>query len=156
GTVRVRLTKLRPLSGSVLICSSGTVVPSSDDDVCTSGEAPVTVIISLTAPTASLMLIRTCWSTPRSTSDNVTFLTPVSSAATEYLPVGSDGAVYSPLVSVVTVREIPVPVFVSVTVAPGTTAPESSVTTPRIVPVTACAASEAGIRHAAMNTTRLL
>ena len=49
GTVRVRLTKLRPLSGSCRICSSLTVVPSSDEDVCTSGEAPVTVMVSETA-----------------------------------------------------------------------------------------------------------
>src|SRR5439155_339686 len=42
GTVRVRLTKFRPFSGSVWICSSLTVVPSSDDEVWTSGEAPVT------------------------------------------------------------------------------------------------------------------
>ena len=60
GTVRVRLTKLRPLSGSVLICSSDTVVPSSDVDVCTSGDAPVTVTDSSTAPTSSLTLRRTC------------------------------------------------------------------------------------------------
>ena len=35
--VRVRLTKLRPLSGSASICALLTVVPSSDEDVWTSG-----------------------------------------------------------------------------------------------------------------------
>ena len=35
--VRVRLTKLRPLSGSCLICSSVTVVDRSELDVWTSG-----------------------------------------------------------------------------------------------------------------------
>ena len=39
GTVRVRLTKLRPLSGSASICSLVTVVPSSDEEVCTSGDS---------------------------------------------------------------------------------------------------------------------
>ena len=65
-------------------------------------------------------------------------------------------AVYSPAESVITVRVAPVPVCVSVTVAPGTTAPVSSVTTPRIVPVTACAASEIGRRrHAAIRISTL-
>src|SRR5439155_11325990 len=68
---------------------------------------------------------------------------------TTYRPVGSDGAVYSPLESVTTTRTSPVPAFVSVTVTPGMTAPVESVIAPRIVPVTACAHSAAGSRHAA-------
>src|SRR4029078_2109518 len=121
GIVRVRLTKLRPLSGSVLICSSLTVVPSSDDDVCTSGDRASIVTASETVPTSSVTSIRTRWSTPRSTFDIVTVLNPEISADTEYLPVGSDGAEYSPSVSVVTPRVSFVPVLVSVTVTPGTT-----------------------------------
>jgi hypothetical protein len=58
GTVRVRLTKLRPFNGSVLICSSETVVPSSDVEVWMSGDAPVTVTDSSTAPTSSFRLTR--------------------------------------------------------------------------------------------------
>ncbi len=56
GTVRVRFTKFRPFSGSVLICSSWTVVPSSDEEICTSGEAPLTVTVSDTAPISSFRL----------------------------------------------------------------------------------------------------
>ena len=59
GTARVRLTKLRPLSGSASICSLVTVVPSSDEEVCTSGELPTTVTVSAIAPTSRGMLMRT-------------------------------------------------------------------------------------------------
>src|SRR5712691_7616953 len=150
GTVRVRLTKFRPFSGSVWICSSLTVVPSSEDEVWTSGEAPVTVIDSWTAPISRRMLTRNFWSTPNATSGTVTVLKPESSAFTVYLPVGNEGTVYSPFESVTTIRVRPVPVFVSVTEAPGMTAPDESVMTPMMVPVTACAASERGSRLAAM------
>src|SRR4051812_46671776 len=68
-----------------------------------------------------------------------------------YLPVGSDGAVYSPLESVVTARTRPVPVLVNVTVVPGITEPVESVMTPSMVPVTACAARATGSNSA---TTR--
>ena len=96
GTVRVRLTKLRPLSGSASICSLVTVVPSSDEEVWTSGDSAWMVTDSESAPTSSLTSMRTRWSTPSSTSDMVTVLKPEISAATVYLPVGSDGAEYSP------------------------------------------------------------
>src|SRR5262245_56950250 len=154
GIVRVRLTKLRPLSGSVLISSSFTVVPSSDDEVWTNGDAPVTVTDSSTAPTSSRALMRRCESTPRSASGTVTVLQPGSSALTMYRPVGSDGAVYSPFESVTTTRTNPVPALVSVMVTLGMTAPVVSVTAPRIVPVTACAASDAGSRQIAAARTR--
>src|SRR4029077_9142723 len=86
--------------------------------------------------------------TPSATSGTVTVLKPDSSALMVYLPVGSDGAVYSPLVSVTTERTWPVPVLVNGTVVPGITEPDESVITPRIVPVTACAARATGISNA--------
>src|SRR5438132_14109709 len=78
--------------------------------------------------------------------DVVTFLNPVSSTSTVYLPVGICGAVYSPAESVVTVRVRPVAVCVSVTVAPGMTAPVVSVTVPRMVPVTAWPKADDAVR----------
>ena len=48
---------------------------------------------------------------------------------------------YSPLTSDVAVRVRPVPSLRIVTFAPATTAPVESVTVPRIVPVTDCAAA---------------
>jgi len=65
------------------------------------------------------------------------FLKPLISAVTLYVPVGSIGAVYSPLGSVITARVRPVDVFVSVTLAPGIAAPDESRTVPRMVPLTA-------------------
>jgi hypothetical protein len=58
GTVRVRLTKLRPFSGNASICWFVTVVPSSDEEVCSSGDSPTTVIVSLIAPVSSFMSTR--------------------------------------------------------------------------------------------------
>src|SRR4030095_14467201 len=86
----------------------------------------------------------------------VIFLNPDSSAVTVYLPVGSDGAAYSPELSVVTVRVNPVPVCVSVTVAPGTMEPVEATTLPRTVPVTAWARAAEGTRARVNNnrTTR--
>lgn len=48
-------------------------------------------------------------------------------------------------------------VLVRMTLAPGTTAPELSVTVPRIAPITSCAAKHAGARDADSHqkTTRL-
>ena len=82
GTVRVRLTKLRPLSGSASICSLSTVVPSSEDEVCSSGVSAVMLTDSVIAPTSSLMSMRTRWSTPTSMFDIVTVLKPVISDVT--------------------------------------------------------------------------
>src|SRR4029453_8529212 len=61
------------------------------------------------------------------------FLKPVSSALTRYAPSCSNGARYNPLSFVMTTRISPVSVFVTVTVTPGSTAPDSSVTVPSSV-----------------------
>ena len=63
---------------------------------------------------------------------------------------------YSPFALVTTLRLKPVPVFTSVTVAPGTTAPVESFTIPRIVPVTAWAPAGGGARqHRMANPSRV-
>src|SRR5436309_8187425 len=71
--------------------------------------------------------------------ETTTVLKPGISTETTYAPVGSDGTVNSPMVSVVTVRVSPVFWFLTITCAPGTMAPLVSATVPRMVPVTACA-----------------
>src|SRR3954462_15323082 len=76
--------------------------------------------------------------------DSVSVLNPVSSAMTVERPVGREGAVNSPLVSATIVRVRPVPSLTMVTLAPGTTEPDESVTVPRIVPLTACAPAFTG------------
>ena len=77
--MRVRLTKFRPLSGSASICEALTVVPSSDEEVCSSGVSAVTLTDSVMAPTSCLTLMRTRWSTPTSTFESATVLKPVIS-----------------------------------------------------------------------------
>ncbi len=59
---------------------------------------------------------------------------PLAWTVTEYGPGSMSGAMNSPAVVVATFREIPVAVLVIVTEAPPTTAPEESVTVPRMRP----------------------
>jgi hypothetical protein len=66
-------------------------------------------------------------------------LKPDCSTARVYEPTGSCGIAYSPASLVTAVRMRPVAVCVAVTRAPRTTAPDESVTVPRIVPRTLCA-----------------
>ena len=144
GIVRVKLTKLRPFSGRASICSFATVVPSSELLVWMSGVSAWMVTDSAICPTSSLRSTLTFWSTPTWTLARLTFLKPLSSAVTLYVPVGISGAVYSPLESESTLRVKPLSVFTRFTVAPGSAPPLESRTVPRIVPVTACAASGCG------------
>ncbi|MBK5296792.1 MAG: hypothetical protein JJE40_06505 [Vicinamibacteria bacterium] len=81
--------------------------------------------------------MRTRWSTPTSMLDNASALKPSISTSTVYVPVGIDGAVYSPAASLFNVRVSPVFWLVMVSLAPVTTAPVLSVIVPRSVPVTA-------------------
>jgi len=68
-------------------------------------------------------------------------LKPVYSAVKVYWPVASWGIVYSPLSLTIIVRLSFVPTFVMAIVAPGSTAPVSSVTRPTTVARNPCAAS---------------
>jgi hypothetical protein len=54
----------------------------------------------------------------------VTVLNPLAENLTEYLPGFSSENLYVPVLSVVAVRDWPVPLFVAVTVAPLTTPPD--------------------------------
>jgi hypothetical protein len=51
-------------------------VPSSDDEVCRSGASAVMLTDSVIAPTSSLILMRTRWSTPTSMLERATVLKP--------------------------------------------------------------------------------
>jgi hypothetical protein len=75
--------------------------------------------------------------------ESVRALKPVISVSTVYRPVGSEGAVYSPPASETIVRVSDVPSLRIVTFAPATTAPDESVTVPRMVPLTDCATAVA-------------
>src|SRR5258708_26628242 len=67
--------------------------------------------------------------------------------------MGTSGAASLPSSDVVTVRTRPVSRFLMVTVAPGTAAPELSVTLPRIVPRKVCAKVEAPAKIVNANAT---
>jgi hypothetical protein len=54
------------------------------------------------------------------------------------VPSGSNGARYTPLSFVTTVRAAPVSVLVMSTVTPGNTPPDASTIVPSIVPLIAC------------------
>src|SRR5579863_8508883 len=66
------------------------------------------------------------------------FLKPLASARTVYAPGVRFGALYSPASSDVRVRETPLAVSMTVTVAPATTPPLWSVTVPIMRPVLPC------------------
>ena len=135
---------MRPLRGRLSIVLPSTVTLRSDEPVCTSGVSAWIVTASVIWPSSSLKSVRIFWSTPTCTLDMLVFLNPLISAVTLYDPVGSKGAVYSPLGSLTTLRVKPVAVFASVTVAPGSAAPDESYTVPNMVPLTAWAAAGRG------------
>src|SRR5437763_2631472 len=71
--------------------------------------------------------------------ERTTLLKPVYSAVNVYWPGASCGIEYSPLSLTTALRLSFVPVLVTVIVAPGTTAPVSSVTRPTTVARNPCA-----------------
>src|SRR5213593_1891208 len=71
--------------------------------------------------------------------ERTTLLKPVYSAVKVYWPGANCGIAYSPLSFTTTVRLSFVPVLVIVIIAPGTTAPVSSVTCPTTVARNPCA-----------------
>src|SRR5215510_6316617 len=148
GRVRVNWTKSRPFSGRFLICVSLIVPLRSELSVCTSDTVPWMVTDSVVAPTSSFRSTRAFWSTLSCTLASDSFLKPVISAEMLYVPGGNDGATYSPSESLTTTRAMPVCVLVRVILTPATAAPLPSLTDPRIVPLTACAAACAGHSNA--------
>src|SRR5438128_9012998 len=108
-------------------------VPTVAFDVSTSGETPVTSVCSEIVPNSSVKLTRAVWFTCNSTS-LVAVLKPSSSLFTVYGPGGSAGKSYRPTSLLEVVRVALVALLITVTVAPGTTAPVESFTSPVMVP----------------------
>src|SRR5439155_11558018 len=81
-----------------------------------------------------------------------TFLNPCSSALTSYRPADRLGNVKNPVASLTAVRGIWVAVAVTVTVAPGTTAPCASLMVPEICPRSSWAAAGAATPSAHATT----
>src|SRR5712692_5572702 len=101
--------------------------------VSTSGETPVTVAVSEIVPNSSVKLTRAVCCTCNSTS-RVAVLKPSSSLFTVYVPGGNAGKSNRPTSLLTVVRVALVALLTTVTVAPGTTAPVESFTSPVMVP----------------------
>jgi hypothetical protein len=85
-------------------------------------------------------------------------LNPGNSTLIEYVPTDNDGKTYKPVAVVVSAYVTPVASLIAVTDAPGTTAPEESVTVPSIleVPVWANAAAVMNNNSAAVIESHLM
>src|SRR6266852_5795441 len=108
-------------------------VPMVAFEVSTSGETPVTVACSEIVPNSSVKLTRAVCCTCNSRS-RLAVLKPSSSLFTVYAPGGSAGKSNRPTSLLVVVRVALVALFTTVTVAPGTTRPLESLTSPVMVP----------------------
>ena len=108
-------------------------VPMVAFEVSTSGETPVTVAVSESVPNSSVKLTRAVCCTCNSTS-RVAVLKPSSSLFTVYVPGGNAGKSNRPTSLLGVVRVALVALFTTVTVAPGTTPPVESFTSPVMVP----------------------
>src|SRR5215472_8931689 len=136
GTSKFSCRKLRPFSGSSVTFLLSTTLPTVEESVCTTPTVASTATVSVTWPTESTTSWRSLSSTRSSILPRSFFLKLACSTVREYWPTGNCGMEYSPSLLVSSVRVRPVAVCRAVTFAPGTTAPDASVTVPRIVPRT--------------------
>src|SRR6185437_7318015 len=115
------------------------VVPVVLVVVLTVVAVPVTWMIAVALAMLRTRFTRTVAPTVRVSGWLAAGPKPVAVAETTYRPKGSPGATKFPPPLLCSAVWIPVPVFVTVTAALGTTAPEESATEPEIVPVSNCA-----------------
>src|SRR6266513_1318530 len=108
-------------------------VPMVAFAVSTSGETPTTVAVSASVLNSRVKLTRAVCCTCNSRS-RATVLKPESSVVTVYVPGGNAGKSNRPTSLLAVVRVALVALFITVTVAPGTTAPVESFTSPVMVP----------------------
>src|SRR5215469_16187472 len=95
--------------------------------------------------TCTVTLILTAWAISRANGATFSRVKPFASTASVYVPTGRNRMVYAPVPLVCVVVATPVAVFWAVTVAPTTTAPLGSVTTPVIDPVTVCPTADVSV-----------
>src|SRR6186997_939170 len=116
-------------------------MPSDASAVCTETARSFTVNCSVTAPGSSTTSILNGSPTCSSLPELTTFLNPCRDTVMVYLPSGNASKLYWPEALVTILRTKPVPRCWADTSAPGTSAPDVSVTTPRIREVEVCAKS---------------
>src|ERR1700722_5517874 len=144
GATSRKLLTSRPLIGNPSTCAELSVVPVTAELVSTVVDVPVTVTVSDVAETASDKFTFTEAPTVRLIGLLFAASKPVAFTSTRYTPYGKADATNNPFESVPCVWTIPVPVFVIVTLACGTTAPVGSVTVPVTVPVSKACANAGG------------
>src|SRR5687767_4331956 len=135
----------RVIVGSSRICASLMVVATSAVTVLTSSEPATTLTTSVRPPTSRRAL--TLAAAPTGTTIFVDQLrNPWSATVSSYVVGATFAKRYAPLPSVTVSRVVPAPTFFSVTLAPGSTPPEVSVTTPDTRPVSVCAQAGTAIK----------
>ena len=142
----MKLVKLRLEDGRSLSSSSETLPPTCAEVRSTSGDSPVTVSDSSSAPICSARSICTVGPTCRTMFSVMSSRKPASRAVRVYGPGCRLASEYSPPGPVMVSRKVPVSSWVARTVAPGSTPPCSSETTPRIADVP-CAKVGAAMAH---------
>jgi hypothetical protein len=148
-------TKSRPFSGRSTTRFSSITWPTVGSVLFTSTESATTLTVSLTLPTSRTTATSRRWLTTRTRPVSDFFLNPPSSASSWYSPGCRAGKMKVPSGPDTTVRDRPVRVLVSVTVAPGTRESLESRIAPEMDPANVCASPGAGARvsvHAATAT----
>ena len=129
--------------GSSRICDSDIVVACSEFTTLTVGVSDTTWIVS-DVPARPSFGLNSMAPPTGTTSFPEFFAKPESSAASSYVPGWRFVKTKRPFESVTAERETPVPTLVAVIVAPGKTAPCSSMAVPLMRPVSVCPSASAG------------
>jgi hypothetical protein len=126
----VKYSVLRETIGRLLICSDVIVDVTVVACVCTSSLRLDTSTVSDSAPISSVALISPGRDARRRTSEITAVLKPLSEIVTVYVPGSRAGTEKAPDVFVTASDVTFVALFLTLTVAPGTTPPALSTTRP--------------------------
>ena len=148
---------MRPFNGIFAISFVERVFPSVASLVSRMGCVSLftTTVVPL-SPTVNVALTFAVWLISTANAGTVPVLNPAASMAKAYVPMGRNRIVYAPEAFVCAVVFTPVAVFSAVTLAPTTTAPLGSVTTPVMDPVTVCPKAVGKLSTAIMQLTNRL
>ena len=137
--------------GIALIMSLSSTICRRTFWTSTMGDSPVTVMVSVSAPTRRSALIVAVKVPSRATPSRLTVVNPGKVNVTVYSPARRSTMRYWPLPSVVADRTFSISAGLAAsTVTPGSTAPDGSLTTPVI---DACAQAIDGRAKTTSNTT---
>ena len=124
GVSSAKLMKFRPFTGRFWIAASPTVSLTCERVLSMIGAAALTLTVSATLATRSSIRSVSVDPIVRVMFPCFCAVNPWSSAETSYVPTGSSSARNAPVSSVTIARVMPVAVCVTVTVTPGSTAPD--------------------------------